>query len=315
MYPPALLCSLPVALIGAYYLVNASSVGWLGDLEGQNANRVRVRLRRANGIVMLLLSVALYLGIARVFDLGPDESVGQVAPIAWIATLPLLFMMVLLAWLDMRLTRKLKRDLFRKAAAMDKNNPHRSTPSLSDSAARGLAIVLGALIAGSAAGCDDAAAQQGQSTTRQSPASRPTTRATDQPRKGDDQPQQLRQVEMKLGENVVVASWLFTEEERQAGLMFRRSLEENEGMLFVFAEEEWQSFWMKNTFVPLDIAYVDEDGRVLNIEQMAAHDLRGSDSAGPAKYVIELPLGAAEKAKFKAGMTVQIPENAREPDE
>ena len=93
-------------------------------------------------VVMLLLSVALYLGIARVFDLGPDESVGQVAPIAWIATLPLLFMMVLLAWLDMRLTRKLKRDLFRKAAAMDKNNPHRSTPSLSDSAARGLAIVL-----------------------------------------------------------------------------------------------------------------------------------------------------------------------------
>jgi hypothetical protein len=79
----------------------------------------------------------------------------------------------------------------------------------------------------------------------------------------------------------------------------------------VYPEEQFHSFWMKNTFVPLDIAYVDADGRVINIEQMAAHDLRGSDSAAPAQYVIELPLGAAEKAKLKAGMTVKIPDSVR----
>ena len=86
-------------------------------------------------------------------------------------------------------------------------------------------------------------------------------------------------------------------------------------MLFVFAEPEWQSFWMKNTYVPLDIAFCDAQGRVLNVAQMAPHDLNGTESAAPAKYVIELPLGAAAKAGLKAGMTVQIPENAREPAE
>lgn len=313
MHLPALLCSLPVALIGAYYLVNAGAVGWLGGLEGGSANRVRVRLRRTNGIVMLLLGVALYLGIARVFGRG-SQRVGIVAPVAWISILPLLLMMLILAWLDMRLTRKLKRDLLRKAAAMDKTKNIDTSGSLPRGAVRGLALLLSAVLAGSAtSGCDQTDAAQ--PSTRRSPGTRPTTRATDLPRKGEEEPQQLRQVEMLLGEQIFIMQVADTDEERQAGLMFRKSLEPNEGMIFIFGEEEWQSFWMKNTFVPLDVAYVDEDGRVLNIEPMAAHDLRGSDSAGPAKYVIELPLGAAEKAKFKAGMIVKIPENAREPAE
>jgi len=74
--------------------------------------------------------------------------------------------------------------------------------------------------------------------------------------------------------------------------MFRRSLPENEGMLFVFKEPIELSFWMRNTLIPLDIAFVGPDGVILNIHQ--AHPLDESilyRSAGAAKYVIETNRG------------------------
>src|SRR5690606_35821847 len=96
----ALACSVPAALLGAYYLVNASAVNWLGNLEGQGVNRIRVRLRRVNGVVLLLMSVALYLGVSRLLQIRQGEPAGMVAPLAWIATLPLLLAMLVLAMLD-----------------------------------------------------------------------------------------------------------------------------------------------------------------------------------------------------------------------
>lgn len=313
----ALICSLPVALIGTYYLVNAGSVAWMGPLEGHR-NRVRVRLRRANGLVMLCMSLALYLGISRGFGRDAAEHVGLVAPLAWIATLPLLMAMLVLAWLDMRLTRKLRRDLLR--TALMKNQPQ-SKPSNStlDRAPRSgpaSAVVLATTLLGVAlSGCDDTSAQPAatpQATTR-SAATRPTTmRAQDLPRAGDEEPQQLRTVRMQLGEEMFVLQVADTDEERMAGLMFRKSLAPDEGMIFIYPEQQWLSFWMKNTFIPLDIAFVDENGQVVNVAQMVPHDLEGTPSAGPAKYAIELPLNAARRAKLEAGMKLQIPAEARD---
>jgi len=83
-----------------------------------------------------------------------------------------------------------------------------------------------------------------------------------------------------------------TLEKQERGLMFRRSLPENEGMLFVFKEPIELSFWMRNTLIPLDIAFVGPDGVILNIHQ--AHPLDESilyRSAGAAKYVIETNRG------------------------
>ena len=83
-----------------------------------------------------------------------------------------------------------------------------------------------------------------------------------------------------------------TLEKRERGLMFRRSLPENEGMLFVFKEPIELSFWMRNTLIPLDIAFVGPDGVILNIHQ--ARPLDESvlyRSAGAAKYVIETNRG------------------------
>lgn len=83
-----------------------------------------------------------------------------------------------------------------------------------------------------------------------------------------------------------------TLEKQERGLMFRRSLPENEGMLFVFTEPIELSFWMRNTLIPLDIAFVGPDGVILNIHQ--ARPLDESvlyRSAGAAKYVIETNRG------------------------
>ena len=57
-------------------------------------------------------------------------------------------------------------------------------------------------------------------------------------------------------------------EEHSRGLMFRESMEENHGMLFVYTTEQTRGFWMKNTLIPLDIAYADREGRIVDIQQM-----------------------------------------------
>jgi len=83
-----------------------------------------------------------------------------------------------------------------------------------------------------------------------------------------------------------------TLEKQERGLMFRRSLPENEGMLFVYREPVEMSFWMRNTLIPLDIVFVGADGVILNIHQ--ARPLDESilyRSAGAARYVIETNQG------------------------
>lgn len=319
MSPIALLCSLPVAVVGAYYLVNAGAVAWLGGVEGQQANSVRVRLRRANGVVMLLMSLALYLGIARTFGRQAAEPVTIVAPLAWVATLPLLMLMLVFAWLDMRLTRKLKRDLLRKAVMKNSTNSASKSSSTGGAAAL-LALFVGMAAAGGAAGCDQSSANPPSQRRQDAPATRPATkpttmRAQDGQRPRDGEAQQLRTVQMQLGSENFVLQVADTDEERMHGLMFRQELASDEGMIFIYPGDDWRSFWMKNTFIPLDIAFVNARGMVVNVAQMAPHDLEGTESTGPAKYAIELPLNAARRAGLKPGMTLKIPPEARDSED
>jgi uncharacterized membrane protein (UPF0127 family) len=78
---------------------------------------------------------------------------------------------------------------------------------------------------------------------------------------------------------------------RERGLMFRRDLPAGTGMLFVFPAEQPQGFWMRNTYVPLSIAYLDRDGRILNIADMQPLDESTHPSAGPAQFALEVPQG------------------------
>lgn len=93
-----------------------------------------------------------------------------------------------------------------------------------------------------------------------------------------------------------------TDVERIQGLMFRKSMPEEQGMLFLFEQSEQQGFWMRNTYIPLDIIYVDENNVITTIHENAKPlDEKSLPSNGPAKYVVEVNGGYAKKYGIKVG--------------
>jgi uncharacterized membrane protein (UPF0127 family) len=93
-----------------------------------------------------------------------------------------------------------------------------------------------------------------------------------------------------------------TPEGRAQGLMFVTELADDAGMLFDFGEERPVSFWMRNTFIPLDMIFVGADGVVKNIHVNARpHDVTSIPSKGPVQYVLEIPGGRSAEIGLKAG--------------
>ncbi|MGA9293594.1 MAG: DUF192 domain-containing protein [Ignavibacteriaceae bacterium] len=93
-----------------------------------------------------------------------------------------------------------------------------------------------------------------------------------------------------------------TDFDRQLGLMFRKSMSENQGMLFIFPQESVQSFWMRNTYISLDMIFVNADKKIVTIHKntktLSDQSYR---STGPAKYVIEVDAGFSDKFNIKVG--------------
>ncbi|MFQ5689168.1 MAG: DUF192 domain-containing protein [Gemmatimonadota bacterium] len=94
--------------------------------------------------------------------------------------------------------------------------------------------------------------------------------------------------------------------ERERGLMFRNSVPDDQGMLFVYPVERTLSFWMKNTLVPLDIAFLDASGRIVDIQHMEANTEDTHDSRRPAMYALEMRSGWFEDHGVKVGDAVQF---------
>jgi uncharacterized membrane protein (UPF0127 family) len=92
-----------------------------------------------------------------------------------------------------------------------------------------------------------------------------------------------------------------TNDERSQGLMYRKKLPDGEGMLFVFERDQILSFWMKNTLIPLSIAYISSDGRILEIHDMIPQDLRAVRSGRSARYALEVPRGWFGRAGASVG--------------
>ena len=92
---------------------------------------------------------------------------------------------------------------------------------------------------------------------------------------------------------------------RTTGLMHRFSLKPDHGMLFVFREPQPQAFWMKNTFVALSIAYIDDKGRIVNIEDMAPQTENNHPSNGPVLYALEMKKGWFKERAIDAGAVVE----------
>ena len=99
-----------------------------------------------------------------------------------------------------------------------------------------------------------------------------------------------------------------TEEEKQTGLMYRKELADGKGMLFDFKPEQEVSMWMKNTYVSLDMIFIRADGRILRIaENTEPMSTKIISSRGPARAVLEVVAGTAQKYGIRAGDRVGHP--------
>jgi uncharacterized membrane protein (UPF0127 family) len=116
-----------------------------------------------------------------------------------------------------------------------------------------------------------------------------------------DAPQQLRSIPLTAGMHVIQAEVAVTDRERAVGLMHRRDMPANHGMLFVFEEAQPQCFWMKNTLLPLSIAFVADDGSIVNIADMKPLDQTSHCSAKPVRFALEMNQGWFAKRGLKAG--------------
>ncbi|HEY1908365.1 MAG TPA: DUF192 domain-containing protein [Myxococcaceae bacterium] len=94
---------------------------------------------------------------------------------------------------------------------------------------------------------------------------------------------------------------------RTRGLMWRSELPEGTGMLFIFPDEVVQSFWMRNTLIPLDMLFIDKRGKVVGVVQWAEPRTLSSRTVGkPSLYVLEVPGGWTSKNGVRAGSTVEL---------
>jgi uncharacterized membrane protein (UPF0127 family) len=98
-----------------------------------------------------------------------------------------------------------------------------------------------------------------------------------------------------------------TDAERKRGLMGRTALAEDAGMFFVFDREQQLSFWMKDTLIPLSIAYINESGRIVDIQDMKPLDETPHPSAEPAKYALEVNQGFFNEHGVEVGNKVSLP--------
>jgi uncharacterized membrane protein (UPF0127 family) len=120
---------------------------------------------------------------------------------------------------------------------------------------------------------------------------------------------------LKINGHSIRAEVANTEEGRRTGLMFRTSLAENQGMLFIYETEGRYAMWMKNTNVPLSVAFIDKNGAILNIEDMEPQTEDSHGSMGAAKFSLEMNQGWFKKRGIKRGDHVvgleRIPRSGR----
>lgn len=117
-----------------------------------------------------------------------------------------------------------------------------------------------------------------------------------------DGPQgRLQTVTLNAGMHNIVAEVAITPEQRATGMMFRREMAQHEGMLFVSQEPGVQCFWMRNTLLPLSIAFLAEDGRIVNLADMQPKSELSHCSKEPVRYALEMNQGWFAKRGLKAG--------------
>ncbi len=114
----------------------------------------------------------------------------------------------------------------------------------------------------------------------------------------------LPTTQLSAGIHIIRAEVADTDATRQSGLMFRKELQGNDGMLFVFERPDVQCFWMRNTLLPLSIAFIADDGTIVNIDDMAPQTEDPHCARKPVRYALEMAQGWFDKHGIKAGRKV-----------
>jgi len=120
----------------------------------------------------------------------------------------------------------------------------------------------------------------------------------------------LPEVQLQSGMYLIKAEVAGDFSTRMVGMMMRREMAANEGMLFLFPEREKQCMWMKNTLLPLSVAFMDDKGVILNIEDMQPQTEDSHCSKGVAPYALEMRLGWFKQKGIKAGSKISGLEKA-----
>ena len=119
----------------------------------------------------------------------------------------------------------------------------------------------------------------------------------------------LDAVKLRVGDARFTAWVAKTPEQRAHGLMYRTELGATEGMLFIFEDDQIRSFWMKNTSLPLSIAFLSVDGEILQIEALAPFSEIPVESSDAVRYALEVNYGAFAESGAQVGDLIGFPEN------
>jgi uncharacterized protein len=123
----------------------------------------------------------------------------------------------------------------------------------------------------------------------------------------------MRIVRCTLGDAQLKVELAETEGQRQRGLMYRNKLGTNRGMIFVYDGEEVRSFWMKNTHIPLSVAFIDESKKIVHITDMQPRTKDSHSSLYPCQYVLEVNKGWFDDHDVEVGALVEF--EVPEPEE
>jgi len=109
---------------------------------------------------------------------------------------------------------------------------------------------------------------------------------------------------LNIGVHLIKAEVAVSDEQRAQGLMFREKMAPNEGMVFRFPETRHICMWMKNTLLPLSVAFIDEKGRIINIEDMQPQTLNAHCAKKPARFALEMNQGWFRQKNIRSGLQV-----------
>lgn len=116
---------------------------------------------------------------------------------------------------------------------------------------------------------------------------------------------QMPVVDLSIGMYRIQAELAATPQHRQIGLMNRPSMPAQRGMVFVFTHDARHCMWMKNTLIPLSVAFADAEGRILNIADMTPHSEESHCAAGPARYALEMNKGWFAERGLAEGVSIR----------